>query len=160
MNEKRQDLKVVTFWQDTRFQSSVWNIYDGWMDRHLPHEQHDHLFNLPSVLWGFHSELWPWSLTYAAFVPALSRYNCFPFKTPPLPFFFVRSIFWRAVCWCSFQLFFRLSPLTWIGSAGLVSARRQDPDYPSQCVTSMGPEQAAPPNELCLPRAAPSMHPP
>lgn len=28
----------------------------------------------------FHFDLWPWSLTYASFVPVLSRYNCFAFS--------------------------------------------------------------------------------
>lgn len=63
-------------------------------------------------------------------------------------FLFFREHFLKGLCWCSFQLFFWLSPLTWIGSVGLVSASCQDPHYPSQCVTSMGPVQAAPPYEF------------
>lgn len=69
--------------------------------------------------------------------------------------FFFESIFLKGLCWCSFQLFFWLSPLTWIGSVGLVSASCQDPHYPSQCVTSMGPVQAAPPYEFSWPVAGP-----
>lgn len=95
--------------------------------------------------------LWTWSLTFATFVPVLSRYNCFPLQT----FFFSREHFLKGLCWCSFQLFFWLSPLTWIGSVGLVSALCQEPDYPSQRVTSMGPVQAAPPYEFSWPVAAP-----
>lgn len=66
-------------------------------------------------------------------------------------FFFSREHFLKGLCWCSFQLFFWLSPLTWIGSVGLVSALCQDPDYPRQRVTSMGPVQAAPPYEFSWP---------
>ena len=70
-------------------------------------------------------------------------------------FFFSREHFLKGLCWCSFQLFFCLSLLTWIGSVGLVSALCQEPDYPSQCVTSMDPVQAAPPYEFSWPVAAP-----
>lgn len=70
-------------------------------------------------------------------------------------YFFLESIFLKGLCWCSFQLFFWLSPLTWIGSVSLVSALCQDPDYPSQCVTSMGLVQAAPPYEFSWSVAAP-----
>lgn len=66
-------------------------------------------------------------------------------------FFFFREHFLKGLRWCSFQLFFWLSPLTWIGSIGVVSALCQHPDYPSQCVTSMGPVQAAPPYEFFWP---------
>lgn len=77
------------------------------------------------------------------FVPVLSRYNCFPFQTP---FFFLNHFFF---CWCSFQLFFRFSPLklNWLrwSSLGPVPRLRL---CPSWRVTSTGPAQAAPPNEF------------
>lgn len=76
-------------------------------------------------------------------------------------FFLFNSFFFflKGLCWCSFQLFFWLSPFTWIGSAGPVSARCQDPDYQSRYVTSMGFVQAAPPCEFSLCVAAPWFFP-
>lgn len=64
--------------------------------------------------------------------PLLLFCSC-AFKTQSFSFFSGEH-FLKGLRWCSFQLFFWLSPLTWIGSAGLVSAACQKPDYSSQCV--------------------------
>lgn len=85
---------------------------------------------------------WPWSLTFATLFLRFQDTIVFLHRL----FFFWTAFFEGPLrlCSCSFQLFFWLSPLTWIGSVGLVSALSQDPDYQSQCVNSMEP-QAGPP---------------
>lgn len=77
----------------------------------------------------------PWLFTSAMSVSVLSRYNCFSFFKF---FFFWDSFFHKGLCWCSFPLFFWLSPFTWIGPAAWLLAVIQDPDYQSQRVTSAG----------------------
>lgn len=116
---------------------------------------------LPFILFGlsFFHILNFWTNHDLTLITHLCYFCSCAFKTQLFcfkDFFFSRAFFFlKGLCWCSFQLFFWLSPLTWIGSVGLVSALCQDPDRPSQCVTSMALVQAAPPCEFSWSVAAP-----